>query len=85
MPRYPSLSTVLLFTSMRAAEPSRDSSRIQADVRWGNADETIVSLEILTVLIGGPLAFYIAYLLAADSPARHPWLLILSTGELYGG
>lgn len=57
----------------------------QADVRWGNADATVVSLEILTVFIGGPLALYCAYLLTRDSMHRHPWLLILSTGELYGG
>ncbi|KAK9893858.1 Emopamil-binding protein [Cystobasidium minutum MCA 4210] len=57
----------------------------KADVRWGNADSTVVSLEILTVFIGGPLALYCAYLLTKDSMHRHPWLLILSTGELYGG
>ena len=57
----------------------------KADIRWGQAHEIIVSLELLTVLIGGPLSFYIAYLLVKNDPNRHQWLLILSTGELYGG
>lgn len=57
----------------------------KADIRWGNSDPTVVSLEILTVVIGGPLSLYIAYLTARNSMKRHPWLLILSTAELYGG
>lgn len=57
----------------------------QADVRWGNSDPTVVSLEILTVVIGGPLSLYIAYLTAKNDMSRHPWLLMLCAGELYGG
>ncbi|TFY81140.1 hypothetical protein EWM64_g2877 [Hericium alpestre] len=56
-----------------------------ADFRWGFADETVVSLELLTVLGAGPLACYIVYLIAKDDPARHYWLVVLSTAELYGG
>ena len=44
-----------------------------------------VSLEILTVLIAGPMAFYILKLLAANDAARHYWIVVLSTMELYGG
>lgn len=44
-----------------------------------------VSLEVLTVLGAGPIAAYIVYLLAADDPARHYWIIVISTAELYGG
>ncbi|KAH9480204.1 Emopamil-binding protein-like [Psilocybe cubensis] len=56
-----------------------------ADFRWGVADPTVVSLEILTVLGAGPLCCYILKQLANDDPARHYWLIVLSTAELYGG
>lgn len=44
-----------------------------------------MSLELLTVFIGGPLALYIAYQIARGDPARHYWIVVLSTGEIYGG
>ena len=56
-----------------------------SDFRWGVADPTVVSLEILTVLGAGPLCCYILKQLANDDPARHYWLIVLSTAELYGG
>lgn len=56
-----------------------------ADFRWGVADPAVVSLEILTVLGAGPLCCYILKQLANDDPARHYWLIVLSTAELYGG
>lgn len=34
----------------------------KADRRWAGADLTVVSLELLTVFFGGPLAGYICYL-----------------------
>lgn len=57
----------------------------KADARWGVADPTVVSLELLTVLGGGPLACYILYQLVKNDPARHYWIVVLSTAELYGG
>lgn len=57
----------------------------RADARWGTADPTVVSLEILTVLGAGPLCCYILKQLAQDDPARHYWIVVLSTAELYGG
>jgi len=57
----------------------------RADARWGTADPTIVSLEILTVLGVGPLCFYSLYLLWRKDPSFHLWFIILSTAELYGG
>jgi len=56
-----------------------------ADLRWGVSDSTVVSLEILTVLGCGPICFYILKQLINDDPARHYWLVVLSTAELYGG
>ena len=73
----------------------------KADRRWGGADLTIISLELLTVLIGGPLSAYISYLLseghgdvmlAAGGAKKRGlsgkvsfWIIVLATGELYGG
>lgn len=69
----------------------------KADARWGGADLGVISLELLTVLIGGPLATYICYLLikgygsTATTGSRGFggklvfWMTVLATGELYGG
>ncbi|KAF5367801.1 hypothetical protein D9757_010347 [Collybiopsis confluens] len=56
-----------------------------ADFRWGTADPTVVSLEILTVLGAGPMCCYILKQLVNDDPARHYWIVVLSTAEIYGG
>ena len=69
----------------------------KADHRWADADLTVISLEILTVVLAAPCATYIAYLISrvmsmqggrekAKLQARL-WFLatILATGELYGG
>ncbi|KAF8336742.1 Emopamil-binding protein [Amanita rubescens] len=57
----------------------------RADFRWGVADPTVISLELLTVLGAGPLCCYILKQLVSDDPARHYWIIVLSTAELYGG
>ena len=59
----------------------------KADARWGESDLTIISLEMLTVLIGAPLAAYICYLMVQgpDRKKNWFWMLLLATGELYGG
>ncbi|KAI5121409.1 hypothetical protein M0805_003181 [Coniferiporia weirii] len=57
----------------------------RADFRWGVSDPTVVSLEILTVLGAGPLCCYILYQLVRGDSARHYWIVVLSTAELYGG
>ena len=56
-----------------------------ADARWGTADSTVVSLELLTVFGAGPLAALIVYQIVKRDPARHYWIVVLSTAELYGG
>lgn len=69
----------------------------KADSRWGGADLTVISLEILTVFLAGPTALYCSSLIArifSSNDAREKgrlngrlWftLIALSTGELYGG
>jgi hypothetical protein len=57
----------------------------RADFRWGVSDPTVVALEILTFFGALPLCCCILRQLANDDPARHYWLVVLSTAELYGG
>jgi EXPERA (EXPanded EBP superfamily) len=69
----------------------------KADHRWGGADLTVISLELLTVGLAGPCAMYISYLISkitatpdGKDKARvqaRMWVLatVLATGELYGG
>jgi hypothetical protein len=65
------------------AELWKEYSR--ADSRWGISDPTTVSLELLTVLGVGPMACYVLKQIVTDDPARHYWIIVLSTAELYGG
>jgi hypothetical protein len=55
----------------------------RADYRWGVAEPTVVSLEILTVFGAGVLCCYVLALILRDDPARHYWLIVLSVSELY--
>ena len=57
----------------------------KADARWGGSDLTVVSLELLTVFIGGPLAIWICYCLVKQRSDTWFWCIVLATGELYGG
>lgn len=70
----------------------------KADRRWAVADVTVVSLELLTVFLGGPAAIYVCYLLcrstnekisakARGSAKSTLWFVAtaLATAELYGG
>lgn len=57
----------------------------QADFRWGVADANVVAIELLTVLVAGPLAVYVAYLLAKGRKSAAVWMIVLATGEIYGG
>jgi len=57
----------------------------QADSRWGGADLTVVSLELLTVLGAGPLALWICYGITKEDWRTGFWMTVLATGELYGG
>ena len=59
----------------------------KADKRWGGADLTVISLELLTVFGAGPLAAYICELVRRRDTGGKLWFWasILATGELYGG
>lgn len=66
----------------------------KADSRWGGADLTVISLELLTVFGAGPLAACVCYLIAKASNTQDTskkalldakmWFVavVLSTGEL---
>ncbi|KAF1981128.1 Emopamil-binding protein [Aulographum hederae CBS 113979] len=58
-----------------------------ADRRWGGVDLTVVSLEVLTVGIGGPLALWVCWMLRKGEVNGKTafWMTVLATGELYGG
>ena len=57
----------------------------KADARWGGSDLTVISLELLTVFIGGPMASWICYCLWKQRDDAWFWMIVLATGELYGG
>ena len=66
----------------------------KADKRWARADPTVVSLEVLTVVLGGPIALYVYELIRRGAGGREGgegsgkmwfWDSLLATGELYGG
>ena len=57
----------------------------RADARWAVRDSTILSLELLTTLLLGPLCLLAAYAVYARRPYRHLLQLVISVSELYGG
>ncbi|KAI9837746.1 MAG: hypothetical protein M1819_006680 [Sarea resinae] len=57
----------------------------QADRRWEVADANVVAIELLTVGIGAPLAAWCARGLRKGEQATWFWMVVLATGELYGG
>ncbi|KAK0902273.1 hypothetical protein LTR91_019085 [Friedmanniomyces endolithicus] len=57
----------------------------KADRRWGGGDLTVISLELLTVFGAGPIAVWICYCLRRQRADTWFWMVVLATGELYGG
>ena len=60
----------------------------KADKRWGGADVTVISLELLTVFGAGPLAVWVCELLRrgkCEEGRLWFWASVLATGEVYGG
>jgi len=57
----------------------------KADKRWAEADLTVISLELLTVFGAGPLALWICYGISRRDYRVAFWMIVLATGELYGG
>lgn len=57
----------------------------KADYRWLVADPTIVSLELLTVVLDGTLCLILIYAILTHQPWRHFIQITLCVCELYGG
>ncbi|KAI9659561.1 MAG: hypothetical protein M1821_001820 [Bathelium mastoideum] len=57
----------------------------KADARWGGADLTVISLELLTVGLGAPLAAWVCWLCVKGDRRVWVWAGWLAVGELYGG
>uniref|UniRef100_A0A3Q2G2U2 EBP like n=2 Tax=Cyprinodon variegatus TaxID=28743 RepID=A0A3Q2G2U2_CYPVA len=57
----------------------------KADSRWLVSDPTIVSLEILTVVLGSLLALLLIHAVLNDKYYRHFLQITLCVCELYGG
>ena len=78
-----------LYGSQQGSSPAAKlwQEYAKADKRWGGADLTVISLELLTVFGAGPLAAYICELVRRrDSGAKlWFWASVLATAELYGG
>ncbi|RAL06830.1 EXPERA domain-containing protein [Aspergillus homomorphus CBS 101889] len=55
-----------------------------SDSRYLTSDSFLVSMEAVTAFFWGPLAFFIAYCIATQHPARHALQLIMSLGQVYG-
>lgn len=45
----------------------------------------VISLELLTVLVVGPLACFVCYDIARKNPRANIVMTIIATAELYGG
>ncbi|KAI1632235.1 Emopamil-binding protein [Biscogniauxia mediterranea] len=57
----------------------------KADRRWGGADLSVISLELLTVFVAGPLACAVCYGIAKKDPRANVLMIVVATMELYGG
>lgn len=92
---YVSLTTTALKSNTFMGSVWRQYAR--ADKRWEIRDPTVISLEIITVFIMGPLALYIFYLIFQIKNEkdlikknnliglRHILQMIICVSELYGG
>lgn len=47
--------------------------------------QAVVSLELLTVFVVGPMAVWVCYDIAKRNPRYNIVMIILATAELYGG
>lgn len=56
----------------------------KADTRWLYSDPTVVSLEILTVVLDGLLALVLIYAIVKEKYYRHFVQIVLCVCELYG-
>ncbi|KAK3325518.1 Emopamil-binding protein [Apodospora peruviana] len=56
-----------------------------ADLRWAGVDLGVVSLELLTVFVVGPMACLVCYDIAMKNPRANITMIMLATAEIYGG
>ncbi|CAD5125058.1 unnamed protein product [Dimorphilus gyrociliatus] len=57
----------------------------KADARWLILDPCIVSLEIITVFVEGPMCLVLVYAIVKNKHYRHFLQVVLCVGEIYGG
>ena len=57
----------------------------RADKRWAGANLDVISLELLTVLVVGPLACWVCYDLARGYSRANVTMVVIATAEIYGG
>ncbi|KAG0290896.1 hypothetical protein BGZ96_005654 [Linnemannia gamsii] len=55
-----------------------------SDSRYLSSDSFVLIMERITAFAWGPLAFFIAYTMYYNRPARHIAQLIISLGQIYG-
>ena len=56
----------------------------RADLRWGVSDVPTVSIELITVVLGGPLALWVSEMVRKRQPRRWFWIAVLAICEIYG-
>ena len=90
----PSTSTLTLYGAKHLSYGTKYSSAplarlwqeyARADIRWGESDVVVVCIEAITVLLCGPLAFWISELVRRGDASRWFWMSVLATAEIYGG
>ncbi|KAH9969889.1 Emopamil binding protein-domain-containing protein [Russula dissimulans] len=79
-----SISNSSPHTSVLESLPRLGREYVKADSRWGTADPTIVSLELVTVFIAAPLELLVVYQIVKQDRARYYWIVVVSAIELYG-
>ncbi len=57
----------------------------KADKRWGISDPTILTVELITAFVEGPMCLWLMYAIYYRKSYRYPLQFALSVGELYGG
>ncbi|KAI5792624.1 Emopamil-binding protein [Pyronema domesticum] len=91
---FPAENTVTLFGNSAVSYGVKYSSAplaklwqeyARADLRWGNSDVTTLCIELITVVLAGPLALWVAEMIRKGEGRRWFWMAILATAEIYGG
>jgi hypothetical protein len=90
---FPAENTVTLFGNSAVSYGVKYSSAplaklwqeyARADLRWGNSDVPTLCIELITVVLAGPLALWVAEMIRKGEGRRWFWMAILATAEIYG-